>query len=415
MAKAVSMPALGLRSSPGPAPEADALPGTVDTSETDALPRTVGTQEERKWMQRALRLAERGFTPPNPMVGCVLVREGMMVGEGWHPYAGQPHAEVFALRAAGERAAGATAYVTLEPCSHFGRTPPCADALIAAKVGRVVVAILDPDPRVGGRGLTRLREAGIDVALGVLEEPARRVNEAFLHFHTTGLPFVTLKAAMTLDGKIATRTGDSQWITGPRARRYVHLQRARSGAVLVGIGTLLADDAQLTARMPGVRLPRQPLRIVVDSRLRTPPESAAARIATPEAPLLIATCAPLASDRAQLLRREGIEILPLPADSSGRVDLPTLLQELARRQIISVWVEGGGEMHAALLQARLAHKALFFVAPKLLGGREAPTPLEGLGPSRMAQAVSLGALSVRRFGPDLALEGRILQDHTLGP
>ena len=235
-------------------------------------------------MRRALRLAERGFTPPNPMVGCVLVRDGVNVGEGWHPYAGQPHAEVFALRAAGEKATGATAYVTLEPCSHFGRTPPCADALIAAKVKRVVVATPDPNPQVSGRGLARLQAAGIEVALGVLEAQARRVNEAFLHFHTTGIPFVTLKAAMTLDGKIATRTGDLQWITGPKARRFVHLQRARSGAVLVGIGTLLADDAQLTARLPGVTLPRQPLRIVVDSHLRTPPDCAACASPPPKRP-----------------------------------------------------------------------------------------------------------------------------------
>ena len=390
-------------------PPPASLPLLASNAEDKNLnfPRTVGAAEEIGWMRRALRLAERGFTPPNPMVGCVLVREGLNVGEGWHPYAGQPHAEVFALRAAGERAEGATAYVTLEPCSHFGRTPPCADALIAAKVRRVVVAMPDPDPRVSGRGLTKLHDAGIEVAVGVLEAQAQRLNEAFVHFHTTGVPFVTLKAAMTLDGKIATRTGDSQWITGPKARRYVHLQRARSGAVLVGIGTLLADDTQLTARLPGRNLPRQPLRIVVDSRLRTPSDSAAVRLATPESPLLIATCGPTDADRARSLRREGVEILPFPPDPTGRVDLTALLQELARRQIISVWVEGGGELHAALLHAGLAHKVLFFIAPKLLGGKDAPTPLEGIGPERMADAIPLDALTVRRFGPDLALEGRI--------
>lgn len=378
------------------------------TEERESVwPRIRGTAEEIGWMRRALRIAERGFTPPNPMVGCVLVREGVKVGEGWHPSVGQPHAEVFALRDAGERAQGATAYVSLEPCSHFGRTPPCADALIAAKVRRVVVATLDPDARVGGRGLAKLQAAGIEVALGVLEAQARRVNEAFLHFHTTGVPFLTLKAAMTLDGKIATRTGDSQWITGPRARRYVHLQRARSGAVLVGIGTLLADDAQLTARLPGIVLPRQPLRIVVDSRLRTPPDSAAVRVATPEAPLLIATCAPADPDRALALLRDGVEILPLSGDEKGHVDLPALMQELAKRQVISVWAEGGGELHAALLQARLAHRAFFFIAPKLLGGKDAPTPLEGVGPALMAQAIPLDSLAVHRFGPDIALEGRM--------
>jgi len=372
------------------------------------VPRTSGTPEEIRWMRRALHLAERGFTPPNPMVGCVLVRDGVNVGEGWHPYAGQPHAEVFALRAAGAQAAGATAYVTLEPCSFFGRTPPCADALVAAKVRRVVVATLDPNPKVSGRGMARLQAAGIEVVLGVLETPARRVNEAFLHFHTTGVPFVTLKAAMTLDGKIATHTGDSKWITGPKARRFVHLQRARSGAVMVGIGTLLADDAQLTARLPGVTLPRQPLRIVVDSRLRTPPDCAAIRLTTPETPLLIATRESVDSDRARALIREGVEVLSLPANTVGRVDLSALLQELAKRQIISVWVEGGGELHASLLQAGLAHKALFFIAPKLLGGKDAPTPLEGVGPRFMAEATTLDSLIVHRFGPDLAIEGRIM-------
>ncbi|MCW3055495.1 MAG: riboflavin biosynthesis protein RibD, partial [Chthonomonadales bacterium] len=328
------------------------LPHSPDFEKSEnPVPRSAGTPEEIRWMRRALNLAERGFTPPNPMVGCVLVRDGVNVGEGWHPYVGQPHAEVFALRAAGEKAAGATAYVTLEPCSFFGRTPPCADALIAAKVRRVVVATPDPNPKVSGRGMARLQAAGIEVALGVLETPARRVNEAFLHFHTTGVPFVTLKAAMTLDGKIATRTGDSKWITGPKARRYVHLQRARSGAVMVGIGTLLADDAQLTARLPGVTLPRQPLRIVVDSHLRTPPDCAAVRLATPETPLLIATQESVDSDRARALLREGVEIITFRSDEKGRVALLPLIQELGQCQIISFWIEGGGELLASLLQA----------------------------------------------------------------
>jgi diaminohydroxyphosphoribosylaminopyrimidine deaminase/5-amino-6-(5-phosphoribosylamino)uracil reductase len=241
----------------------------------------------------------------------------------------------------------------------------------------------------------------------VLEAPARRLNEAFVHFHTTGIPFVTLKAAMTLDGKIAARTGDSKWITGPRARRYVHLLRARSGAVMVGIGTLLADDAQLTARLPGITLPRQPLRIVVDSRLRTPPDCAAVRLATPETPLLIATRESVDADRARALLRPGVEIVPFRSDAAGRVALLPLFEELGKRQIISVWVEGGGELHASLLQVGRAHKALFFIAPKLLGGRDAPTPVEGIGPGLMVEAIPLDSLTVHRFGPDIALEGRI--------
>ena len=361
------------------------------------------------WMRRALRLAAKGFTPPNPMVGCVIVRDGEIAGEGWHPFAGQPHAEVFALRSAGEKANGATAYVTLEPCSHWGRTPPCADALIAANVARVVAAVLDPNPKVSGSGIAKLNAAGIETTVGVLETEARKVNEAFFHFHTAHTPFVTLKSAMTLDGKIATRTGDSQWITNLPARRHVHVLRAQSGAVMVGIGTLLADDARLTARIPGIpNLPRQPLRIIVDSQLRTPPNAQAVRIAaqSPDfAPLLIATTEYADAERENVLRTPGVEICRLPADANGRVALPSLLKMLAQRQILSVLCEGGGELNAALLAANLVHKVLFFYAPKLIGGRDAPTAVEGIGKNMMAEAAILTDLRFRRFGPDFAAEG----------
>lgn len=370
-------------------------------------------------MRRALHLAARGFTPPNPMVGCVIVKNGEVVGEGWHPFAGQPHAEVFALRAADTQARGATAYVTLEPCCHWGRTPPCSQALIAAQVARVVAATTDPNPRVGGKGLAELRAAGIEVESGLLESEARRLNEAFFHFHTTKTPFLTLKSAMTLDGKIATCTGDSRWITGLSARHYVHRLRAQSGAVMIGIGTLLADDAQLTARLPGHKLPRQPLRIVVDSQLRTPPDSQAVRLiarSPVEIPLLIATTDETADGRAQdvakterarVLESRGAEVLRLPATPAGRVDLSCLVAELARRQIISILAEGGGELNAALLAAGLAQKVLFFIAPKIIGGDAAPTPVEGMGLPRMAQAYALEAVRLRRFAPDWAIEGRI--------
>lgn len=364
--------------------------------------------EDRQWMRRALRLAVKGFTPPNPMVGCVLVKDGIVVGEGYHPKAGEPHAEVFALRDAGERAQGATAYVTLEPCCHHGRTPPCADALIAAKVARVVVAILDNNPKVGGKGIKTLRAAGIPVELGILEAEAMQVNEAFFHFHETGRPFVTLKAAMTLDGKIATRTGDSEWITGDRARKYVHRLRAQSGAVLAGVGTMLADDPALNARLSGVKLDRQPLRVIVDSRLRTPPQAQAVRIAAaaPDfAPLLIATTENADRQNARALEQNGVEIVLLPMTPEGRVDLTALMTVLAQRQIISVFVEGGGGIHAALLENELAHKVLFFVAPKIVGGREAVTPVEGTGVGNMGAAWNVHRMEVHRFGDDLALEG----------
>lgn len=356
-------------------------------------------------MRRALRLAQRGFAPPNPMVGCVIVRNGEPVGEGYHPKAGEPHAEVFALRAAGEKARSATAYVTLEPCCHFGRTPPCSRALIAAGVKRVVVAMVDPNPKVAGKGLEELRQVGIAVTVGVLEEQARRVNEAFIHFHTHGTPFVTLKAAMTLDGKIATHTSDSRWITGPRARQEVHRIRAQSGAVMVGIGTLLADDAELTARLPDPGAPRQPLRVIVDSRLRTPLDCRAVKVANEECPLLIATTSRAPAQAEAALVRPGVEIARLPAGSEGHVDLKALMSLLAERSIISVLVEGGGILHAAMLEAGLYHKALLFYAPKIVGGRDAPTSVEGKGLAHMGDAWMLRDLQVRRLGGDLAVEG----------
>jgi diaminohydroxyphosphoribosylaminopyrimidine deaminase / 5-amino-6-(5-phosphoribosylamino)uracil reductase len=353
-------------------------------------------------MRRALRLAARGFTPPNPMVGCVLVRDSRVVGEGYHVLAGRPHAESEALMAAGAAAAGATAYVTLEPCCHWGRTPPCADALIEAGVARVVVATRDPNPRVSGGGIERLRAAGVTVEVGLLEQEARRVNEAFFHFHVHGAPFVTLKAASTLDGKIATRTGSSQWITGDPARLYAHRLRARSAAVLVGIGAVLADDPQLTARLNPAP-PRQPLRIIVDSRLRTPPASHAVRLARENPnglPLLIACTESAPAEREAALSADGIEIVRLPPDDGGRVDLAALMSLLARREVISVLVDGGGELHAAFIAARLAQKALFFIAPKIAGGRDAPTPVEGAGVGVMSDAIPLYGSAVCRLGAD---------------
>lgn len=369
-------------------------------------------------MARALRLAARGLTPPNPMVGCVLVREGEVVGEGYHAAAGQPHAEAMALAAAGDRAAGAAAYVTLEPCSHYGRTPPCVEALIRAGVARVVAAARDPNPRVNGQGFDRLRAAGIDVAEGVMEDRARDLNEAFFHFHSAGLPLITMKAAMTLDGKIASRTGDSMWISGTAARRHVHALRARSGAVMVGIGTLLADDARLTARTATGLYPRQPLRIVVDSRMRTPVTSAAVREASEDPagrPLMIACVRGADPSKADRLRDAGAQVEELPADATGRVDLHALARLLTARSVISVLCEGGGELSASLLAAALADRVLYFIAPRLLGGRDALTPLEGQGAACIEQSAHLDRMRLRRFGVDVAVEARILHSEQVHP
>jgi len=358
------------------------------------------------WMRRALKLAGKGFTAPNPMVGCVLVRNGQVVGEGYHRYAGQPHAEAEAMLAAGERAAGATAYVTLEPCSHWGRTPPCADALIAARVARVVSAVDDPNPRVAGSGLRKLREAGIEVTTGVLEREARVRNEAFFFFHATRRPFITLKAAATLDGKIATRTGDSKWVTGDAARKYGHRLRAQSGAVLIGIGTALADDPQLTARLRPMP-PRQPLRIILDSHLRTLPGSSAVRLARElpdELPLMI-VCAESADPRREKgLEFPGVEIIRLPRSKTGHVDLKALVELLGKRGIISVLVDGGGSVNAAFVSAGLAQKALFFIAPKIAGGKDAPTAVDGEGVALMSDAVPMERVATRKLGADLLIE-----------
>jgi diaminohydroxyphosphoribosylaminopyrimidine deaminase/5-amino-6-(5-phosphoribosylamino)uracil reductase len=358
---------------------------------------------EERWMAQALALAGQGFTPPNPMVGCVLVKDGEVVGEGFHPYAGQSHAEVFALRDAGDKAKGATAYVNLEPCSHFGRTSPCAQALIEAGVAKVVGAVADPNPQVSGRGFEMLRAAGIEVQSGVMEADARKLNEAFFHFQTTRRPFVTLKAAMTLDGKIATRTGDSRWITGEESRGFVHQLRAQSGAVLCGVGTVLADDPLLTARLPG-GVPRQPLRIVLDPSLRTPLTSKLVQTAS-EAPTIIVTTALAAKEQLDALSSAGVEVLVLPNTCDGKLDLSVLMEELGRREIISILVEGGGKTHAAFLEARLAHRLLWFIAPKLVGGESAPSPLEGEGVARMSEAVTLSDINTRHFGDDILISG----------
>lgn len=329
------------------------------------------------------------------------------MGEGYHPLAGEPHAEVFALREAGNAARGATAYVTLEPCSHFGRTPPCADALIAAGVARVVAAQEDPNPRVAGQGNRRLREAGVAVEVGLLAEEAEQVNEAYFHFQRTRRPFVYLKAAQTLDGKIATRTGDSKWITGEKARSWAHQLRARVGAVLVGAGTALIDDPLLTARLSRKSggAPRQPLRIVLDSNLRLSPSSQLAATAN-VFPTLVVTSTHADGERARILQSCGIEILRWETDTDGRIELKSLLEELGRREVVSLLVEGGGETHAAFLAAELADRLLWFVAPKLAGGREAPSAVGGLGIARMEDAIRVESLRVHRLGPDLLLDGK---------
>ena len=354
-------------------------------------------------MRRALRLARRalGTTSPNPAVGAVLVRDGDIVGEGRTQPAGQEHAEVVALRQAGERARGATLYVSLEPCSLHGRTPPCTDAIIQAGVGEVRYATLDRNPQAAGGGRRALERAGIAIAAGEEEESAVRMNEAFFKWATTGLPFVTVKYAASLDGKIATRTGDSRWITGEAARRRAHRLRATSDAVMVGVGTVLADDPQLTARNRLDRpLRRQPLRIVVDSRGRTPTD---ARLLREKGPVLVAG-ADVPQGRKDGLERAGAEVIELPA-GNGSVDLNALLALLGQREVTSVLVEGGSALLGSLSDRRLVDKVVAFIAPAVIGGASATTAVGGEGSATIAQALRLCDVRTTRLGADLMVEG----------
>ena len=348
------------------------------------------------WSARALELAQKADyrTSPNPMVGAVVLdRDGHVAGEGFHRAKGEPHAEEEALRQAGERARGGTLYVSLEPCTHAHRNPSCSEAVIASGIHRVVVAMPDPDPRVRGAGIKALQSAHVLTDVGVQEERARRLNEFYVKHRETGRPFVSAKFAMSLDGKIATRTGDSRWITSEEARRHGHRLRHRHDAILVGINTVVADDPELTARLDGEDL-RQPLRIVVDSQLRM---RQSARI--------VGANTLIASTRAG---RVGLaEVLQLPATADGRVSLPDLLDELGRRNVLSLLVEGGGEIHGAMFRAGLVDKVYAYVAPKLIGGREAPGPLGGLGVEGLDEATTLSEVDVTRLGDDFLISGYV--------
>ncbi|GAB4170238.1 MAG: bifunctional diaminohydroxyphosphoribosylaminopyrimidine deaminase/5-amino-6-(5-phosphoribosylamino)uracil reductase RibD [Rhodocyclaceae bacterium] len=351
-------------------------------------------------MARALRLARRGLdtTTPNPRVGCVLVAGDAIVGEGWHERAGEPHAEIHALRAARERARGATAYVSLEPCTHHGRTPPCVDALVEAGVARVVAAMEDPNPVVAGEGLARLNAAGIETACGLLHDEARELNIGFVSRMTRGRPWLRLKVAASLDGRTALADGRSQWITSPEARRDAHAWRARSCAILTGIGTVRADDPRLTVR--DVPATRQPLRVVVDSRLETPP---GARLLEGGGTLIAAAIEE--RSRIAALRARGAEVVLLP-DGCGRVDLPGLMSELGRRGINEVLCEAGARLDGALLAAGLADEALIYLAPCLFGNTargmfELPA-LPGLDAKH-----ALAIVELRRVGPDLRIRARL--------
>ena len=357
---------------------------------------------EVEWMGRALALARqgRGLVEPNPVVGAVLVRQGQVVGEGWHRRFGGPHAEVEALAQAGERARGATLYVTLEPCCHQGKTPPCTRALIQAGIVRAVVACRDPFPPVSSGGVPELTAAGIEVEVGLLRREAQELNAPYFKLRTTGRPLVTAKWAMTLDGKVATRTGQARWVSSDAARLRVHRMRGRVDAVLVGVGTALADDPLLTCRAPQEAPgPRNPTRIVLDSRARLPLDSRLVRSAG-EAPVLVAAAAGAPALRTERLREHGVEVLLLPGTDAG-VPLEALLDELGSRQMSNLLVEGGPTVLAEFFRLRLVDEVVVYVASKVVGGRGAPGAVGGEGVAEMAQAVGLEVRSVERVGEDV--------------
>jgi diaminohydroxyphosphoribosylaminopyrimidine deaminase/5-amino-6-(5-phosphoribosylamino)uracil reductase len=366
--------------------------------------------DDERYMRRALRLAGLGrHASPNPMVGCVIVdAHGHVVGEGYHHTPGGPHAEVWALRSAGEGGArAATAYVTLEPCSHFGRTPPCANALIDAGVARVVVAMADPDTRVSGNGIDRLRAAGIDVTVGVLEDEARKLLAAYIKHRSTGLPWVVLKSAMTLDGKIATSTGDSRWISSPISRASVHRQlRDRCDAILCGVGTIIADDSQLTTRLS--RGGRDPWRVIVDSRGRTPADAKVVRQSGEDGKTIIATTGSAPAEALETFANSGCQILMCGEDEHGRVFLPDLMAQLGTRgDIVGVLAETGAALSASLLDAGLIDRWLVFIAPKIVGGATAPGPIGGLGIGEMMSAIRVKNWQVNRCGPDVRIDAKL--------
>ena len=364
--------------------------------------------EAVEYMARALALAERGLglAPPNPLVGALLVKDGRVVGEGWHEGPGSPHAEMAAIAAAGKHARGASLYTTLEPCAHHGRTPPCAPAIVEAGVSEVVVAAVDPNPVVDGRGLRWLRNAGLPVKEGVLREAADRVNAGFMKHVRTGLPCVTVKLAASLDGKTAARDGSSRWITGELARQDAHRLRAHSGAIVVGAGTVLADDPSLTVRLDGYR-GRQPVRVVIDGRGRTPRTAAVldgtgqtVMATTPEAPVNV--------------RREwedaGAEVVVMENGQDGLFPLRKLVELLGKRDVQDVLVEGGPTVAWAVVEAGLVDRLVLYFAPKLIGGTQAPGITGGTGIPTIAEAISLTIRDVVRLGDDLKVEADVHRD-----
>jgi len=352
------------------------------------------------FMREALRIAQNamGRTSPNPLVGAVIVKDGKIIAEGWHKQAGTPHAEINALKMAGESAKNATLYVTLEPCSHFGRTPPCAKSIIEAGIKKVVAAMQDPNPKVAGKGFEMLKNAGIEVEVGLLEAESRRLNEVFLKWIEKDLPFVTMKFASSLDGKICTASGESQWISGEKSRKFTHYLRDINDAILVGVGTILADNPSLTTRfIEG----KNPIRVIADSKLRTPLDS---KVVNDGEKTIIAVTEGVSNEKIKKFEACGVEIIKCGVE---RVDLKMLLKKLAEREIISILVEGGGKIHFSMLKSGLVDKIYAFIAPKIIGGAKALTSVEGEGFLKLSEAISLKNIEIERFDEDILIKGYV--------
>lgn len=355
---------------------------------------------DRDYMSRAIELAKKGagWTNPNPMVGAVIVKDGRIIGEGYHAKCGELHAERNAFAALTEPAAGATLYVTLEPCCHQGRTPPCTEAILEHGVARVVIGSRDPNPLVSGKGAAILRKAGVEVEEDFMREECDRLNPVFFHYITTGMPYVAMKYAMTADGKIATRTGASKWITGEEARAEVQKMRSRYMGIMVGIETVLADDPMLNVRLEGKR---SPVRIICDSHLRIPTDSRICRTARQYR--TIVACADDLPEKTQALADLGIQVIRCP-DGQGRTDLKKLMSYLGQQKIDSVFLEGGGTLNDSALRLGLVKKISVFLAPKVFGGRESRTPVAGIGVELLSEAVLLSLQNAELIGEDLLLE-----------
>lgn len=363
-------------------------------------------QDDYLYMQKALDLARQalGRTEPNPMVGAVIVNnEGIIIGEGYHQKAGTPHAEIHALRQAGENARGATLYVSLEPCSHYGRTPPCTEAVIKAGLKRVVVAMQDPNPKVAGRGIERLKQAGIEVHTGILEAEAIKLNEVFLKHIQSQMPFIASKTAMTLDGKIASVSGDSRWITNEASRKYVHQLRNQYQAIMVGIGTVLADDPLLNTRLE-INDSRDPIRVIVDASLEIPEHSQIVKTASRQETIVY--CGSQSDPvKRSLLEKMGLKVISV-AEEKDFLSLEAIFSSLYEQGICSVLVEGGSTLNGSLLYEGYLDRVYCFIAPKLIGGKYAPGPFGGKGMEKMKDAILLQDMEICHFNEDIMITGR---------